>query len=154
MSETVEKVTLQDRLRYCVADATPTERRRAELQAADAIDELTSQLETLGTQIAQHESLAHGYTDEIADLQCRVEEARRKAIEEAAQNSSAGSSLDEPPFCEGDRVETCKGYLWPGIVVSVFKTTKGEWRYVVEFTAGAVKGALHIYNADQLRRIQ
>ena len=29
------------------------------------------------------------------------------------------SSLDEPPIKEGDRVEKCRGYLWPGIVVSV-----------------------------------
>jgi hypothetical protein len=67
MSETVEQVTLQDRLRYCVADATPTERRRAELQAADTIDKLTSQLE----------------------------EARAKAIEEAAQVAAISASASE-----------------------------------------------------------
>lgn len=49
---------------------------RAQLDAAKC------KIEELGTHCALHESLAHGYTDEIAELQCRVDEARRKAIEE------------------------------------------------------------------------
>lgn len=51
----------------------------------------------------------------------------------------------------GEKVENIKGYKWPGVVVAIFKTTSGEWRVVVECTSKAVKGALHIYNLDQIR---
>jgi len=56
---------------------------RAQLDAAKC------KIEELGTHCALHESLAHGYTDEIAELQCRVDEARRKAIEDAAKTAEA-----------------------------------------------------------------
>ena len=51
----------------------------------------------------------------------------------------------------GDRVVKVSGYRWPGIVVVKFRTTKGELRFVVECTASACKGALHIYNEQQLK---
>lgn len=53
------------------------------------LDEAKCKIEELGTHCALHESLAHGYTDEIAELQCRVDEARRKAIEDAAKTAEA-----------------------------------------------------------------
>jgi hypothetical protein len=53
-------------------------------------------------------------------------------------------------FVVGDKVRKVKGYSWPGIVVSVFKTLGGQWRYVVECTVPEVAGALHIYNGEQL----
>lgn len=57
----------------------------------------------------------------------------------------------EPPkFSHGDRVKKVKGYKFPGIVVSVFRTMKYEERYVVEATGDEYKGILHIFNADQL----
>lgn len=51
----------------------------------------------------------------------------------------------------GDKVEKIKGYRWPGEVVAVFDTLAGKRRVVVECTVPEVKGALHIYNEDQLR---
>ena len=42
------------------------------------------------------------------------------------------------------------GYAWPGVVVSRFQNLKGEERVVVECTAEAVRGALHIFNSDQI----
>lgn len=53
-------------------------------------------------------------------------------------------------FHIGDYVEKVSGYKWPGIVVSVFHTLSGERRVVVECTVPEVKGALHIYNEQQL----
>ncbi len=53
-------------------------------------------------------------------------------------------------FVVGDRVQKVKGYRWPGVVVSVFKTLSGARRVVVECTVEEVAGALHIYNEDQL----
>ncbi len=53
-------------------------------------------------------------------------------------------------FKVGDRVEKVSGYKWPGVVVSVFDTLAGERRVVVECTVLEVKGALHIYNENQL----
>lgn len=58
-----------------------------------------------------------------------------------------------PAFRAGDRVEKRSGYLWPGIVVAVFSNLDGEVRYVVECIEPNVRGALHIYNAGQLRRV-
>jgi len=48
------------------------------------------------------------------------------------------------------RVRKKTGYKWPGVVVAEFKTTAGEPRVVVECTAEAVAGALHIFNPDQI----
>lgn len=53
-----------------------------------------------------------------------------------------------------DEVEKVSGYRWPGIVVAKFKTTRGDIRYVVECTAEACLGALHIYNRDQLKVVK
>lgn len=50
-------------------------------------------------------------------------------------------------FNIGDRVDKVKGYSFPGIVVSVFHTTTGELRFVVEMD---VHHLLHIFNANQL----
>jgi len=54
-------------------------------------------------------------------------------------------------FKVGDKVIKVSGYAWPGIVVSVFDTLKGERRVVVECTVPEVAGALHIYNESQLK---
>ena len=55
---------------------------------------------------------------------------------------------------EGQKVQKVKGYKWPGVVVSTFRTLKGDWRYVVECTVPEVQGALHIYNRDQIEIVQ
>lgn len=47
----------------------------------------------------------------------------------------------------GDEVYKPKGYKFPGIVVSVFKTTAGETRIVAEMIDN---GILHIFNESQL----
>jgi hypothetical protein len=54
----------------------------------------------------------------------------------------------------GDRVEKTKGYKWPGVVVSVFKTLSGQERIVVQCTVPEVYGALHIYNPEQVRVVE
>jgi hypothetical protein len=56
-------------------------------------------------------------------------------------------------FSIGDKVEKVSGYKWPGIVVAVFDTLKGERRVVVECTVPEVAGALHIYNENQLTKV-
>lgn len=48
---------------------------------------------------------------------------------------------------EGDKVNKVTGYRFPGTVVSVFKTLKGETRVVVEMDE---YGLLHIFNEGQL----
>ncbi len=57
-------------------------------------------------------------------------------------------------FKVGDKVEKVSGYKWPGVVVSVFDTLAGERRVVVECTVPEVKGALHIYNENQIKIVQ
>lgn len=57
-------------------------------------------------------------------------------------------------FVEGDRVEKVSGYKWPGVVLCVFYTLKGEERIVVECTVPEVAGALHIYNPNQLKKTE
>jgi hypothetical protein len=52
---------------------------------------------------------------------------------------------------KGDHVRKVEGYPFPGEVVSVFKTAAGNTRVVVECTAPAVRGCLHIFNPLQLR---
>lgn len=68
----------------------------------------------------------------------------KSAVEDALRK---GSGFTFPP---GTAVRKVKGYPWPGVVVAVFRTLAGQERYVVECTAEAVAGALHIYNPDQL----
>ena len=53
----------------------------------------------------------------------------------------------------GDAVQKVSGYRWPGVVVSVFETLKGDTRVVVECTVPDVAGALHIYNEGQLEKV-
>ena len=50
-------------------------------------------------------------------------------------------------FKVGDKVYKPKGYQFPGIVVSIFQTTKGETRIVAEMRDN---GMLHIFNESQL----
>ncbi len=50
----------------------------------------------------------------------------------------------------GDQVRKKSGYAWPGEVRSVFTNLAGDVRVVVECTAPAVAGALHIFNEKQL----
>lgn len=52
-------------------------------------------------------------------------------------------------FKVGDKVKKVKGYLFPGTVVSVFKTTVGDIRLVVEMDKYRL---LHIFNESQLEK--
>jgi hypothetical protein len=61
-------------------------------------------------------------------------------------------SKAKPKFQMGESVEKISGYKWPGIVVAIFVTLKGDQRYVVECTVPEVAGALHIYSEGQLER--
>lgn len=54
-------------------------------------------------------------------------------------------------FSVGDPVEKRQGYSFPGVVVSTYRTLKGEPRYVVECVIPGVEGCQHIFNANQLR---
>lgn len=58
--------------------------------------------------------------------------------------------MQEPKFKLNDKVVKVSGYKYPGIVVSVFRNTKGDIRYVVECTGKDVEGMLHIFNETQL----
>lgn len=53
-------------------------------------------------------------------------------------------------FNVGDYVNKVSGYAFPGKVVSVFWTTSGQLRYVVEMQH---YGLLHILNETQLRKM-
>ena len=55
--------------------------------------------------------------------------------------------MEEYKFKIGDKVYKPKGYKFPGIVVSVFKTTSGEVRVVAEMEDN---GMLHIFSETQL----
>lgn len=48
------------------------------------------------------------------------------------------------------RVRKRNGYRFPGIVVSVFWTTTGKVRYVVEADSDDFKGMLHIFSNNDL----
>lgn len=61
---------------------------------------------------------------------------------------------DNWPFKVGDHVEKVSGYKFPGTVVAVFRNLKGEDRYVVECTVPEVAGILHIYNRNQLEKME
>lgn len=50
-------------------------------------------------------------------------------------------------FKVGDCVDKAKGYSFPGIVVAVFKNTKGDTRLVVELEG---YGLLHIFSPENL----
>ncbi len=53
-------------------------------------------------------------------------------------------------YVVGDPVKKSSGYLWPGVVVSRFRTLRGENRYVVECTVPEGAGALRIFSEAQL----
>ena len=57
----------------------------------------------------------------------------------------------ENEFKVGDRVNKLKGYEFPGTVVSVFVTTAGETRLVVEMDNYCL---LHIFNPNQLKIVE
>jgi hypothetical protein len=44
-------------------------------------------------------------------------------------------------------------YRYPGVIVAVFRTTRGRIRFVVESTSAGTEGMLHIFNAEQLRPV-
>ena len=50
----------------------------------------------------------------------------------------------------GDAVNKVRGYKFPGIVVAVFKTIRGEERLVVECMVPQVEGMLHIFSPENL----
>ncbi len=58
--------------------------------------------------------------------------------------------MDIFKFNIGDEVYKPKGYKFPGIVVSVFKTTTGEKRVVAELKDN---GMLHIFSESQLELV-
>ena len=61
-------------------------------------------------------------------------------------------SRDTTTLAEGDQVHKVSGYKWPGTVVSIFNTLRGETRVVVECTVPEVAGALHIYSPQQIEK--
>ena len=57
--------------------------------------------------------------------------------------------MENPKFKVGDKVDKVSGYSFPGTVVSVFITTTGKVRLVVEMDNF---GLLHIFNEDNLKK--
>jgi len=58
-------------------------------------------------------------------------------------------------FSEGDAVHKPRGYKFPGVVLSEFRTMAGDIRYVVElvdFETGLARpsGLLHVFSGEQL----
>lgn len=53
-------------------------------------------------------------------------------------------------FKVGDTVEKVQGYMFPGEIVSLFTTTTGEERCVVELQAEGAGALLHIFNLGQI----
>ena len=58
--------------------------------------------------------------------------------------------MENAKFKVGDKVDKVSGYSFPGTVVSVFITTTGKVRLVVEMDNF---GLLHIFNEDNLKKI-
>jgi hypothetical protein len=57
---------------------------------------------------------------------------------------------DEHDFHLYQRVRKKIGYKYPGIIVSIFRTTKGHVRFVVEADHFDFEGMLHIYSGAQI----
>ena len=56
----------------------------------------------------------------------------------------------------GDKVIKPKGYFFRGVVVSVFKNSLGQERYVVEHSDSITEtnaGMLHIFNEQQIKLV-
>lgn len=54
----------------------------------------------------------------------------------------------------GDFVTKVTGYVFPGKVLSVFTTSSGATRYVVEmYLFDDPTGLLHIFNREQLAKV-
>ena len=62
--------------------------------------------------------------------------------------------MNEKRFYVGDKVEKISGYPYPGVVVSVFLTTAGLTRIVVEATGLEYEGMLHIFSPNQLTLLE
>lgn len=58
------------------------------------------------------------------------------------------SEVPANKFRVGDKVSKQTGYDFPGVIVSVFWTTTGQLRYVVEMEQYHL---LHIFNESQLK---
>lgn len=50
-------------------------------------------------------------------------------------------------FKVGDKVNKKEGYKFPGVIVSIFETTAGKTRLVIEMDN---YGLLHIFNPEQI----
>ena len=53
-------------------------------------------------------------------------------------------------FQHRDKVRKIKGYVFDGVIVSVFKNLNGDTRYVAELTTANGKGMLHIFSDTDL----
>lgn len=59
--------------------------------------------------------------------------------------------MQDEPFPVGTPVEKAGGdYRFPGVVVAVFRTTRGHVRYVVECTVPGCEGMLHVFSRHNL----
>lgn len=57
--------------------------------------------------------------------------------------------MENAKFKVGDKVNKATGYKFPGTVVSVFETTAGDVRLVVEMDEYRL---LHVFNEGQLQK--
>ena len=56
----------------------------------------------------------------------------------------------------GDKIKKSKGYAFEGVVVAVFKNTKGQVRIVAEHLGSQTEesgGMLHIFSETQLNKV-
>jgi len=57
----------------------------------------------------------------------------------------------------GDKITKIKGYAFDGVVVAVFKNTKGQIRIVAEHLGSQTDesgGMLHIFSDTQLKKVK
>jgi hypothetical protein len=66
------------------------------------------------------------------------------------QLSDGDFPSNQPKFKVGDKAVKLKGYKFPCAIVSVFQTVEGNTRVVGEMDE---YGLLHIFNEDQLERV-
>lgn len=118
--------------------------RRARMVSKGAMDPLYDTIFDAESWLRSGETVLKGSREEIG-LELYNDLQRMISLREAAQPVS--------PFAEieiGDHVEKLNGYRFPGVVVSDYRTLRGDRRYVVECTAEEVDGCQHIFSPKDL----
>lgn len=112
---------------------------------------LTGQLLAQGEEIDDRYVIAY---NDLIDKFCIYDSDQFSVIlaDLKKENTLLKQSYTDFKFIIGHSVEKINGdYKFPGVVVSAFKNTKGNIRYVIESTSKDTQGMLHIFNENQLK---